>query len=106
MYDNVGECKRQCKRLACSPRTGVEPGSVVSRGGWAAWGDREHVGCHSPGLRGNSAPSVPETTCLRQGSIPTSYERVVPQDAADMFPETGHAQITAAVTCLQAIPSG
>ena len=27
MYDNVGECKRQCKRLACYPGTGVEPGS-------------------------------------------------------------------------------
>jgi hypothetical protein len=48
MYDNVGECKRQCKRLACSPRTGVEPGSVVSRGGWAARGDQEHVGCPLP----------------------------------------------------------
>jgi hypothetical protein len=44
MYDNVGECKRQCKRLARYPGTGVEPGSVVSRGGSAARGDQEHVG--------------------------------------------------------------
>ena len=36
MYDNVGECKRQCKRLACYPRTGVEPGSVVLPGRAAA----------------------------------------------------------------------
>jgi len=35
MYDNVGECRRQRKRLECYPGTGVEPGSVVSRGGSA-----------------------------------------------------------------------
>ena len=48
MYDNVGECRRQCKRLACCPGTGVEPGSVVSRGGSAARGDQEHVGYPLP----------------------------------------------------------
>jgi hypothetical protein len=48
MYDNVGECRRQCKRLACYPGTGVEPGSVVSRGGSAARGDQEHIGCPLP----------------------------------------------------------
>jgi hypothetical protein len=48
MYDNVGERKRQCKRLACYPGTGVEPGSVLSRGGSAARRDQEHVGCPLP----------------------------------------------------------
>src|SRR5580692_10312324 len=48
MYYNVGECKRRCKRLVCYPGTGVGPGSVVSRGGSAARGDQEHVGCPLP----------------------------------------------------------
>src|SRR3984957_9758744 len=51
MYDNVGERNRLCKRLACYPGTGVEPGSVVSRGGSAARGDQE--------------PSVPRQTAAR-----------------------------------------
>ncbi len=46
MYDNVGEYKRQCKRLARYPGTGVEQGSVVSRGASAARGDQEYVGTH------------------------------------------------------------
>jgi hypothetical protein len=62
MYDNVGDCRRLAKRLACYPGSGVEPGSVVSRGGSAAGGDKSTPGAHSPGPRGNSAPTVPETT--------------------------------------------
>jgi hypothetical protein len=56
------------------PGTGVEPGSVASRGGSAARGDQEHVGC--------PLPLAHEATSRRRF-------RNDMQDAADMFPETG-----------------
>jgi hypothetical protein len=62
MYDNVGECKQQSKRLARYPGTGLEPGSVVSRGGSAARGDQEPSGAKADG-------SPASTPAQREGSL-------------------------------------
>ena len=68
MYDNVGERKRVVQTTCMLPGTDVKPGSVVSLAGRPRGETTSTSGAHSPGPRGNSALSVPETTrCLRRG---------------------------------------
>lgn len=83
------------------PGTVVEPGSAASHAGRPRWETKSTSSARPRPTRQLSATGSGNDTMLETRECPSVYERVVPQDIADMFPERDNDGGIRRVGCLE-----